>query len=267
MAGVLIGFPSSNVAPEATPSWVAPATPASGYAVTNMLTLDPGVVAKANETTAKFRLAFSGTVTPEAIFFGHTNWGGAASVTLTNGGSLSVPVTIRESQDGLCECGWADLRGVAGAGSTDFYIEVVGADGPVAIGCVIVLTSVEAPRTRWQYLGGERMPKVKLTPASGAQDFVFSRPTRRRKFRCTWHWAEDRELWRRLWREAYSVTPTPFVLIPDEDDVDAALVQFVDDDFSELYEYFSGSFADNSQSGIVETQLDVLEVGAGAPLP
>lgn len=266
MAGVLFAFPSSNVAPTATPSW-AVGTEASGYDVENVLTLVPGDVAKANETTATLRLMFSGNVTPVALVFIHTNWGGASSVTVTNGGSMAPQsVTIRETRDGLCECGWVDLRGVANTTDDQWDIAVAGADGPVAIGSILVLTSIESPRTKWEYLLGDWAPKVRLTPANAARDFIFSRPTRRRSGQFVWHWAEDRPLWRRLWEEAYSTNPTPFPVIPDEDDGDAMLVQFTDDRYRELYAYFSGSFADSSQSGIVERPIEVLEEGAGAPL-
>jgi hypothetical protein len=266
MAGVLVGYPSSNVAPTATPSWVV-GTPASGYPVANVLTLDPGEVAKANEMTATLRLTWLSPVVPVAILLIHTNFGSASSVTASNNGGMTpIPVTVRETRDGLGECGWVDMRGVAGASCTQLNIAAVGTDGPVAIGTIIVLTAVESPRTRWEYLTGAKLPKIKLVPSSGARDFVFARPTKRRKGRFSWHWAEDRAFWRRLWEEAYSVTPTPFALIPDEDDSDAMLVQFVDDEYNELNTYFDGSFADNSQSGLVETQADVLEVGAGAPL-
>lgn len=266
MAGVLFGYPSSNVAPTATPTW-AVGTPMSGYAVANVLTLVPGDVAKANETTATLRLTWGAPVTPVAVVFIHTNWGGASSVTATSGGAMAPQaVTIRETRDGLCECGWLDLRGVANTSLSQLNIAVVGADGPVAIGTILVLTSIESPRTKWGYGTGDWAPKVRLTPASGARDFLFSRPTRRRSGRFLWFWAEDRPLWRRLWEEAYSVTPTPFALIPDEDDVESMLVQFTDDRYQEGNEYFDGKFEDNTQSGIVERPIEVLEEGAGAPL-
>lgn len=267
MPGCLFGYPDANLAPTATASF-AVGTAATGYPAANMLTLDPGVVAKANETTASPRLTFGAPVTPKVLMFIHTNWAGASSVTLSNNGGMTPQaVTIRESADGLCECAWVDLRDVANVAATQFTVAVVGADGPVALGVWLAYDEVEEPKTRWQYLTGAKLPKVKLTPASGAQDFVFARPTRRRKFRGTWHWAEDRPIWRRLFEEAYSVTPTPFGFIPDVDDVECALMQFVDDEFNELHEYFSGKFSDDSQSGIVEFQVDILEVGAGAPLP
>lgn len=266
MPGVLIGYPSANVAPTATPSW-AVGTAATGYPATNMLTLVPGDVAKANETTASPRLTFSGSVTPKVLMFIHTNWGGASSVTLSNNGGMTPQaVTVRESRDGLCECAWVDLRDVANVAGTQLTVDVVGADGPVALGVWLVYTEVDEPKTQWEYITGARLPKVRLTPASGAVDFVFSRPTKRRKFRATWHWPEDRPIWRRLIEEAYSVDPTPFGFVPDVDDVEAALMQFVDDDFNELNRFIDGKFSDNTQSGLLEFALDILEEGAGAPL-
>ena len=267
MPGCLIGFPSENITPTATASW-AVGTAATGYAVANMLTLVPGDVAKANETTASPRLTFSGAVAPLFLMFIHTNWGGASSVTLlNNGGMTPQTVTVRESEDGLCECAFVDLRGVANVSATQFTVAVVGADGPVAIGVWLAYTEVFEPKTQWEYLTGERAPKVKYTPASGAVDFVFARPTRRRKFRGNWHWPEDRPQWRRLWREAYSIDPTPFGFVVDLDDVECALMQFVDDEYHEVNTFIDGSFANNSQSGLMNHPVDILEVGAGAPLP
>jgi hypothetical protein len=267
MAGSLIGFPSANIAPTATPSWPI-GNPVSGYPATNMLTLVPGDVAKVAETTASARLTFGGSVTPLFLMWIHTNWGGASSVTLSNNGGMTPQaITVRESEDGLCECAFVDLRGVANVAATQFTVAVVGADGPVALGVWLAYDEVFEPHTRWEYLTGARMPKVKMTAASGAMDFVFSRPTRRRKFRGNWHWAEDRPLWRRLFHEAYSVNPTPFGFVPDLDDSECGLYQLVDDEYNEGNTFFDGAFRDNSQSGIVETQVELLEVGAGAPLP
>jgi len=265
MPGMLIGLPSKNIAPTATPSW-AVSSANSSYPVTNVLTLEPGDVAKAIASTATLRLTFGGSVAPRVVGLLHSNLGDATSVTVgTNGGMTPVAMSIPDTEDGLCQCGWVDFDGLTGVPGTQLNIVVTGASGPVAIGTVVVLTEVYEPKTRWRYREGERMPKIKHT-SSADIDFVYAQPSRRRRVRCEAHWAEDRPFWRSLRLEAYSVTPTPFLLIPDETDVSAMLAQFVEDDFDETYEYFDGSFAAETQSGIVELPFEVREVGAGAPL-
>ncbi len=265
MAGFLVGLPSNNIAPEATPSWAVSSADAS-YPVTNVLTLEPGDVAKAIATTATLRLTWGGSKTPEIVGLIHTNLGGASSVTVaTNGGMVAVTMSIHDSEDGLCQCGWVDLRGLTGVAGTQLNIAVTGATGNVAIGTVVVLDDVYEPKVRWRYRLGQRMPKIRHETAADTE-FIYAVPSRRRSVRCEAHWAEDRPFWRSLQLEAYSVTPTPFLVIPDEEDIHALLAQFDDESFSELYEFFDGSFASSTQTGLVETPFEVREVGAGAPL-
>lgn len=264
MAGILFGFPSKNIAPSATPSWAVSSADAS-FPVANVLTLEPDTVAKATATTATLRLTFSGSETPLLLAFINTNWGGASAVSVSNNGGMTPQsVTVQDTEHGQVQNGWVDLRGLANVAATQFDIAVTGAVGNVAIGTVLVFAEIASPRVQWGYEMSDVFPTIEQRASDGRR-FVYARGTNVRTLKATVHWAEDRELMRSLRRETRGGL-LPFLMIPDEDDSDAMLVQIVPDATPEQYQFFSGSFADDTAEGLVLTALDVEEVNAGAAL-
>lgn len=261
MAGHLIGLPSKNLAITATPSWVTGAD--ASYPAVNGITLDPGEVTKSANASDTFRLTYS-SATIVAVLFINTNWGGRTVMASTNGGMSAVPVTIVDTEHGNVQNGWVDFRGLSGVAGTQLNIAISSGTGNPALGTILAYTEIESPRTRWGYTDIDTFPTIEHRSSLKTR-FIYRIPTNVRTLKCQGHWAEDRELYRSLRREAYG-SVTPFGFIPDEDDDDARLVQAVADTWPEEYEFFDGSFADGSVTGVVTTSLELEEVNAGVAL-
>lgn len=261
MAGHLIGLPSKNIAITATPSWVTGAD--SSYPASKGITLEPGDVTKSANATDTYRLTFS-SATLVAVLFINTNWGGRTVTAQTNGGMSAVPVTIPNTEHGLVQNGWADFRGLSGVTGTQLNIAISGGTGNPALGTILAYTAIEAPRTRWGYTDNDVFPTIEHRSSLKTR-FIYRIPTNVRILKCEGHWPEDRPFYRSLRRETQG-SVIPFGFIPDEDDLDARLVQFVNDTTPEEYIYFDGSFADDTQSGLVTTALEMEEVNPGVAL-
>lgn len=263
MPGALICTPSQNAAPSATPTWAVGSANGS-YPVANAITLEPDRVAKANETTATLRLTFSGARTLVGLGVINTNLAGQA-ITLSNAdGMTPQAITVPAPADGLAQSAWFDLRGLENAASTQWNLAVTGAPHPVAIGTVVAVEAWLAPRLRWEYEIRERFPVIAHRTSLGRR-FVYRVPVRYRFFEAIAHWAEDRNLLRELRRDAQG-SVVPFLLIPDEEDADALLVQFTEEDARERYRFVAGRFDDDSVEGIVDQAVACEEVSTGVAL-
>jgi len=259
MAGSSIALPSYDIAAQAVPTWVV-GTPNGSYPVANVITVDPGEVAKANETTATLRLTWGGSKVIVAVLLINTSLGGEL-VTATIG-SKSGSATVPDNPDGLCQNVWIDLNGAGNSGTT-LDIAVVGADNPVAIGRVIALTALLEPHVKWGYDLSQSFPDITHTNSID-QDFVLDIPVRRRLFNGIVEWAEDYTDLLTLLLEARR--NTAFAVIMNVDDPDCGIFKFVGELPKPSFDFFDGRFDDESVSGIVRQTLQIKEVNAGVAL-
>jgi hypothetical protein len=263
MPGALIASPSDNLATTATPTWAVGSANAL-YPVANVITLESDQVAKANETTATLRLTFGGSETLVGLGVINTNLGGLPVTLTNNGGMAAQVVTVPDPADGLAQSVWFDLRGVTGASGSQWNIAVAGAPSGVAIGTAIAVGAWLAPRLRWEYEMRERFPVISHRSSLGKR-FVYRVPVRYRFFEAIAHWAEDRDLLRELRRDAQG-SVIPFLLIPDEDDADALLVQWLEEDMRERYPFHDGSFSGETVTGVVDQPIQFEETSSGVAL-
>ncbi len=259
MAGCSIGLPSYDIAPSATPTWVV-GTPNGSYPVANVITADPGTVAKANETTATLRLTWGGSKTIVAILLINTNLGGEL-ITATIG-SKTGTATVPENSDGLCQNVWINLDGAGNSGTT-LDVAVTGAAHPVAIGRIIALTALLEPHVKWGYDLSQSFPDITHTNSID-QDFVLDIPVRRRLLNMTVEWAEDYTDLLALLLEARK--NTAFAVIPNVDDPDCGIFRFVGELPKPSFDFFDGRFDNDTVSGLVRQTLQLKEVNAGVAL-
>ncbi len=259
MAGCSIGLPSYDIAASATPTW-AVGTPNGSYPVANVITVDPGEVAKANETTATLRLTWSGSKVIVAVLVINTNLGGEL-ITATIG-SKSGSATVPDNPDGLLQNVWIDLDGAGNSGTT-LDIAVTGADNPVAIGRVIALTAILEPHVKWGYDLSQTFPDITHVNSLD-QDFVLDVPVRRRLYNGTVEWAEDYNDLLTLLLEARR--NVAFAVIPNVDDPDCGIFKFVGELPKPSFDFFDGRFDNDTVSGLVRQTLQIKEVNAGVAL-
>lgn len=263
MAGCIVAKPSANIAGSATPSWSVGTANAS-YPVTNVITTDPGTVAKANETTASLRLTWGGSKTLKALALINTNLGGKTLTLSNNGGMTPQTVTVPSNADGLLQNCWFDLRDVANNAATQWTIAVTGASAAVAIGTVLALDALLEPHVKWSYDLGQRVPAI-VHRSSMQHRFAYDVPVRTRPYEGRIDWAEDYTDLTALLIEARKYLP--FFLVVNEDEPDASLVQFADDEVNlSSFEFFTGEFHNSTVDGIVAQTLRCEEVNAGVAL-
>lgn len=262
MPGCLVARPSANVIADATLSWEVSSADAD-YPLANAATLEPDVVAKAVDATATLRATFSGAQALEGIVAINVNWAGLTVGLTNNGGMATQNIVVPDPEDGVCVNAWWDLRGVAGASATQWNLPIVGASADVTIGTLLLIESWEQLRIRWGYRLTDLFPVIEKR-TSYRKRVQYRIPVRVRQFSGLPFLAEDRNAIRTLRREALN-SITPWVLIPDEEDDDALLVQFVGDP-EEHYAFVAGRFDDDTAKGIVEQPVEVEEVNAGVAL-
>lgn len=263
MPGQLYALPSSNVAGSATPSWAVSSADAS-YPVTNVLTLDPGLVAKAVAVTATLRLTFGVAQLLEGIVCINTNWTGLTVALTNNGGMATQNRAFVSPEDEVCINGWWDLRDVSGTSATQWNVAVTGAPSNVAIGTILAITSWDAFKTKWGYEMADLFQAIERR-TSHKKRMRYRIPVRYRSFTSEAFWAEDRNAMRTLRRSTLG-QDTPFAFIPDETDHDAALVQFQELEQPETYEFTDGRYDAATASGVVPMPLVLEEVNAGVAL-
>jgi len=263
MPGPLHCLPSRNKTPSATLSWsVSSADPL--YPIANAATLESDVVAKAQATTATLRATFGGAQALEGVIAINTNWPGLTVPLTNNGGMVSQGRVVPSPEDDLQVNVFWDLREVASASAAQWEIAVSGAPGNVTIGTLILVESWEALKIKWGYGIRETHPVItKVT--SHKKKLRYRIPVRYRAFTGTPFWAEDRALMRTLRRETHGPF-TPFGFVPDEEDLEAFLVQFSEKDAEETYEFVSGRFDDTTEQGNVPMPIELEEVSGGVSL-
>ena len=253
--------PSDNGAADFTPTW-AVGTPNAGFPLANVLTLEPDVVAKANENTATLRLTAGVAKHLVGLIYVNVNFPGVA-VTLTNNAGMATQTkTVPSPEDGLAINLFFDLQDVLSTSATQWNLAVVGTR-PVTIGTVIPVYAWTELRMRWEYDLREVIPTIEHR--TGYQKRLQYRiPVRYRTFAGNPFYAADRNALRSMRRETHG-SMTPFGFIPDMHDVDAMLVQFTGD-FSERPTFTDGLFTDDTAGGVVEMPITLEEVSSGLSL-
>jgi hypothetical protein len=263
MNGALVAPPSANLAPAASVSWsVGSADPT--YPVTNIITLDPSLVAKtvsAGSATLAATLG-GGATALQGVALINTNLRGR-TLTLSNGAGLSVARVVPSPEDGLGVNVYWDLRGASSA-SASWSIAITGATAPIAIGTLVLVSTWTLLRVRWEWELGDVFPVIEHRTSYGAR-LQYRIPVRTRKYSALAFAAEQRNLVRQIAREAYgSVTPWP--LVPDYEDDAVLLVQFVPTEHPETHVFGRGRFDNGTATGIVNRRLELEEVNAGVAL-
>lgn len=260
--GAWVCRPSNNAIAAATLSW-AVGTADSDFPITNAKTLEPDVVAKANENTATLRLTFGGSTPLVGLVLINVNFPSVTVGLTNNGGMATQNVTVPDPEDDLCVNVFWDLDGVANTSATQWNIPVVGT-APVTIGTIVPVLSWDEFRMRWGQKLVERFPVIEHR--TGYQKRLQYRiPVRSRMFSGTPFYAEDRNLLRTVRREARG-SITPFVFLPNRHDTDVALVQHAETDHEEQDEFHDGLFPDNTARGVVTMPLTLEEVSSGVAL-
>ena len=254
--------PSNNAIDSFTLSW-AVGSADSEFPITNAKTLEPDVVAKANENTATMRLTAVSPVALKGLALFNVNFPGVAVGITNNGGMATQTKTVPEPEDDLAIHVFWDFDGVSGAVATQWNIPVVGSH-PVTIGTVVPILDWDEFRMRWGQKLVERFPV--LEQRTGYQKRLQYRiPVRTRIFSGTPFYAEDRNLLRTVRREAHG-SMTPFVFLPDRNDADVALTQYAGTDHEETAQFTDGLFTDDSARGVVEMPITLEEVSSGVSL-
>lgn len=264
MNGSLVAVPSSNVTNQATLTWPS-GTPDPDYPVTNLVTLEPDVPAKLTTGgPAILRATFPAARTLQGAALINTNLM-SHDVELTN--NAGMPGQLREvvsPEDRLCANVYWDLRGVANTTATEWSFSIAAGAAPTAIGTLLLLQTWAPLRVRWDWELRDVFPVIEQRTGYGKR-LQYQVPTRVRKYTALAFWAADRDVVRALRREAHgSVIAWP--LVPDIQDDDVLLVQFVEDEQRELYRLVYGTFPAGTAHGVVDMPLEVEEVNAGVQL-
>lgn len=260
--GAWVVRPSNNAIAAATLSW-AVGTPDSEFPILNAKTLEPDVVAKANENTATLRLTYGAPVVLKGLVLINVNFPGVTVGITNNGGMTAQTKTIPDPEDDLAIHVFWDLEDVLGTSATQWNIPVVGSH-PVTIGTVIPVLDWDEFRMRWGQKLVERFPVIEHRTGYKKR-LQYRIPVRTRDFFGTPFYAEDRNLLRTVRRETHG-SMTPFVYLPDRNDTDVALVQYAGTDHEEQQVFTDGLFPDSSARGIVDMPVTFEEVSSGVSL-
>jgi hypothetical protein len=257
--------PTKNltVASPPTPTW-ATGTPDSDFPLANVLTLEPDVVAKANENTATLRFTFGASKTIVGFLFINLSFPGVTMTVTNNGGMATQNVPVPAPKDNLMVNAFIDLTGVPSNSAAQWNFAVAGT-APVTFGHVVAIEEWSEFRMRWSYVLTPVFPVIEHR-TSYKKRLQYWIPTRYRKFKGMPFYAEDRNSIRGLREEAHgSITPWGFV--SDMNDTSASmLVQFGPHENEETYEFFDGDFDDDSVRGVVEMPIELEEAHGGISL-
>jgi hypothetical protein len=262
-AGAWIVRSSKNLAPSATPTW-AVGTADSDFPLANVLTLEPDVVAKANENTATLRLTWGASKTLVGLALFNVNFPGVTIGLTNNGGMSTQNVTVPAPEDNLQIHAFFDLDGVASNAGTQWNIAVA-STRPVTIGTVVAIEEwTELPIRVGDRKRRQRFPVIEHR--TGYQKRLQYRiPVTARQYQCQPFRARDRNTVRTVFREALGPI-TPLAFLPDRQDTEIALVQLVGD-LEEQPENTHGSFpANTARGGHVDMPLTLEEVSSGVSL-
>lgn len=264
MPSTLYAKPSANVIAGATLSW-AVGTANASFPLTNAKTLEPDVVAKANETTATLRLTYSGAQALEGLALFNINGRGLTIALTNNGGMATQNKVVPNPEDGLGVNVYWDLRGVASASAAQWNVAVVSAAGPVTFGTVVPISSWStAMHIRWGFELRDVFPVIPKRTGYKKR-LQYRIPVRYRMFSGVAPLAADRNALRTLRRETFG-TITPWVFVPNSSEGEVLLVQFADEQFSETTKIFRGSFDSSTVHGAVDQPISLEEVNAGVAL-
>lgn len=254
--------PSQNGAADFTPTW-AVGTANASFPIANVLTLEPDVVAKANENTATLRLTAGVAKHLVGLLLFNVSFPGITVSLTNNAGMATQTKTVPSPEDGLTINAFFDLDGIANTTATQWNLAVVGAR-PVAIGTVIPVYGWTETRVRWDMDFGETFPMIEQR-SGHKKRFQYRIPVRYRTYTATPFYAEDRNAIRTLRREAKG-SFTAFGFVPDRNDVDVILAQFSGEDHREHAQFTDGLFTDDTARGVVEMPITLEEVSSGIAL-
>lgn len=256
--GAWYGLPSENLAPSGTPTW-AVGTPDADFPLANSLTLEPDVVAKANENTATYRLTFGAAKQLGFIAFYNLNFPGVTAALTNNAGMTTQNKTVTTPEDDLAINLFFDLTEVLNTNATQWNLAITGT-APVTIGTVVAYEALNEFHMRWEYELLERFPVIEHR-TSYQKRLQYRIPVRYRKFQGVPFYASDIAGLRTLRRDAQgSILPWPFVADLNDPDT-SLLVQFASDEHSERPVFFDGD-----PEGVVEHPIALEEVNAGLSL-
>jgi len=259
MPGALYALPADNVTASATPSLVSGSANAS-YPLTNIDDLDPGLPFKAVGTACTIRWTFGAPQRLQAIgIFNHNLHG--LNLTLTNNAgmpaqTIAVPAV---AGDGLPVNPWKDLRLTTDWIATRWDLAITGAAAAVAIGEVGLFSTLRELNIKWGWQD-EGHPVIEHRTEYGRR-LIYDLDVRSRLFAGTVPLFTDRDALRVLHRAAHGST-FPFLLIPNEDDNDAMLVQWRESSRSERFDFITPDNAD----GVGEFPVAFEEMNAGVAL-
>jgi len=171
--------------------------------------------------------------------------------------NLTAPA---EPGDGLPINPWVDLRAVSDTVATVWNVAVTGATAPVAMGDLVLVATLRELNVKWGYSEQEKQPVIEHRTEYGRR-LVYNLGVRARYFSGTAILFTDRDALRTLHREARG-SLIPFLLIPNESENDALLVQWREDTRTEQNEFITPDNAD----GVTEMPVAFEEVNAGLAL-
>jgi hypothetical protein len=196
------------------------------YPLANLSDAFVYTVAKSGATTITYRATFAGAQSLDAIAFINTN---ATAIQVTNGAGLNEAVTIPALPlDGLYLDPWVDLRTVANASSTTWDIALTGPSG-VALGMPVLVETLRELKIQWTPNPSDRETHRTIVHVT---DYGVKKKlglgVRYRGLHATALGEEVRDDLLALERDTQGQFKN-FLLIRDEDDTDAMLVDLATD--------------------------------------
>lgn len=265
MKGALIAAPGDNLTPSAAVVWTVNG-PNPAFPVTNVQTLEPDIVAKANAAgpaTLHATLGPGGAMLAGVALI-NTNLGGQTAV-LTSSVGHSVTKVVPPTSDGLNVNVYWDLRDLPQIAATDWAVNITSASPvPVAIGTLVLVRAWTVLRVRWGWEWVEHFPRIEHRTGYGKR-MQYWIPIRTRRYTATAFEAHQRNLLRALKQAAHG-SLVPWTLVPDYEDDTVVLVQFVEEDQTETHTMGHGRFDTGTAKGVVEMPIAVEEVNNGVGL-
>lgn len=185
----------------------------SAFPLTNLNLVDADTPSKTTGTAATYRGTIASTAI-QAIALINCNLAGLTlTVTNNNGAPVNTSLVVPAANvDGLSLNAWVDLRAVTNAG-TQWNIAITGAAANIAIGKILLISSLRTADVRWRPRMGESTPMITHRTASGKM-LSYRRGTRIRTFGVEFTRETERSNYVNLRRS--SVGPSqPWVFIPE----------------------------------------------------
>lgn len=263
----LYARPSRNVAPNAT--WTVTAgTLDTGYDADAVADLAPASAVLAEGTSLTLRATFISAQTLVGIAIVNHNFAQGspyASVTLTNGAGLSVPLTVPDDyENGLPRGFYEDFTASANRTSTVWNIVITGNAEPVAVGEIVLLTSWD---TDIEFLvdtvdDEEYVPTIRHRTHAGVR-MVYKPQVAWRTFRGEVFAEDDGVSLQTLARDCEQAGEN-FVWIPESDINEAFFVHFAERSLKRIRVLSRNH--DPNAIGVVRVPVVLEEEGSGRPL-